>query len=867
MGIIQQSYYKKYSYSLRSALGVLYISDPIGWNEDNKIFKRSTESHGMFINLSNKLEFYVGDDLNDGGYNYLKEAYKTYGINAVVLLVKEENVSGILKEVYRGYFDFSTYNSDNNKISIMFNESGLYEKIKARNTEELEVDRLTTMDGGVLEELKTEILSLEGRKILIIDELNVTRSEERQVIDLASNDGGVILEKEKTEVALNFRSRVDYISAIIPVTMVAEQAGNVQTIYDYNCPSRDSGWGFEIASSTGNMFYDESPNNKTIKINFDLEIKKTAGANPSEVRIELVKYGGNLGLEFINAVTLVATFNPSNDYPITFQEANYEAALLTGESLALVIHARYTGTEAIVFEVVKANIIISDETYSEPSLAKFVMPFEALDRIINIITNEPKRLKSNALGRTDIGYNQDGIASLNGLTNGFWVREFNTSKITTSFQDFVDSYKSTWQLSYGIEKIGFDEIIRMEHISHFYQNVVTIKLKDNPGIINRKCAKDYFYSSVEIGYSQPSGTILYEEALGLDEYNIKNNFTTAITRIQNKFTSVSKYRADSYGTEFARRKPKAKFPEEDTRYDLSVMILDLKRGIGNIFQQRKWSDDFVVPTPFNKFTTGIYSPETATNLRLSPMNTLLRWGFWLKGGFMKNLSEYVRYSSSNGNSSLITEINEVGGVPRAENGNVLNSDLDKNLYNPEIISFEYPITNEIMKSVTGTTIVDGETIMNYYGLVEFLNEDGDYEYGFLLNLEPNGNGKIELLSSTKRISKVSSNTLETSIMIAPNYLEALNKNLNEVILTWVKAEAQEGISHYRIYMDDKLVGNTISNITNYTVKNVTEIDEHSFYVVGVTNKCRVTKNSNTVNIILPTIQTSNDLDFNLNKYL
>lgn len=866
MGIIQQSYYKKYSYSLRSALGVLYISDPIGWNEDNKIFKRSTESHGMFINLSNKLEFYVGDDLNDGGYNYLKEVYKTYGINAVVLLVKEENVSGILKEVYRGYFDFSTYNSDNNKISIMFNESGLYEKIKARNTEELEVDRLTTMDGGVLEELKTEILSLEGRKILIIDELNVTTSSNESIIGVVT-DGSVKISKEVSYVTI----KRPYAGIVIPLTMKTEQAGNVQTIYDYECPASDSSWGYGNASSTASMFYDESLNDKILTVDIDLDINLISHnhlyGNVHQFRVSIVKYGGALGLEYISEEILISKISPADNTNYKYEVSSKKINILTGESLSLVIRSHHNTDTSPLFSINKANIKIYDETYYEATQAKCIMPFEALDRIINIITNEPKRLKSNALGRTDIGYNQDGIASLNGLTNGFWLREFNTSKITTSFQDFVDSYKSTWQLSYGIEKIGFDEIIRMEHISHFYQNVVTIKLKDNPGIINRKCAKDYFYSSVEIGYSQPSGTILYEEALGLDEYNIKNNFTTAITRIQNKFTSVSKYRADSYGTEFARRKPKAKFPEEDTRYDLSVMILDLKRGIGNIFQQRKWSDDFVVPTPFNKFTTGIYSPETATNLRLSPMNTLLRWGFWLKGGFMKNLSEYVRYSSSNGNSSLITEINEVGGVPRAENGNVLNSDLDKNLYNPEIISFEYPITNEIMKSVTGTTIVDGETIMNYYGLVEFLNEDGDYEYGFLLNLEPNGNGKIELLSSTKRISKVSSNTLETSIMIAPNYLEALNKNLNEVILTWVKAEAQEGISHYRIYMDDKLVGNTISNITNYTVKNVTEIDEHSFYVVGVTNKCRVTKNSNTVNIILPTIQTSNDLDFNLNKYL
>ena len=109
MAIIQDSYFVKYRYSLRGELGLLYILEPVGWNEDNKIFKRSTEVHGVFTSLSNNLEFLIGDKYNDGGYNYLKETYETKGINAKVSLVKEENVSGKFYEVYRGNFDFSTY--------------------------------------------------------------------------------------------------------------------------------------------------------------------------------------------------------------------------------------------------------------------------------------------------------------------------------------------------------------------------------------------------------------------------------------------------------------------------------------------------------------------------------------------------------------------------------------------------------------------------------------------------------------------------------------------------------------------------------------------------------------------------------------
>lgn len=774
MESIQTSYFKQFRYYLNSLLGQQEISMPIGWDEDNKIFKRSLDVHGVFISLANDLKFYSGDNDNNGGYEILRENYNTYGINAKVLIIKEENISGVWIEAYRGYLDFSTYFQEKNTITIKINESGLYELIKARGSEEVEVDRTTTMSGAEIAPMESETVYLEGRKILIIDELKVSRSDYRRVIDLASNDGGIILDKNKTEVVLSFRQSVDYSSAIVPITMVAEQAGNVQTIYDYNCPSSDSGWGFGTASSTGNMFYDESTNDKTIKINFDLEIKLAAGPSPSEVRLELVKYGGNLGLEFRSATTLVSALSPATGASIIFQAQDYQVPLLTGESLALVIHERYTSTSAISFEIVKANVSIYDETYADPSESKFVMPFETLDRIIHIISDKEHALVSTTLGKKENGYKKDGDASLTGLTNGFWVRQFNTSMITTSFKDFIDSFGCIWQIGYGIEKVGFKEKVRVEHISHFYNELVTIKLNGQPDNITRTCAKEYFYSSLNIGYSQPSGTILYEEVLGLDEYNIQNTYTTPITRVENKLQNISKYRADSYGTEFARRKPKSKYPEEDTRYDLNVMVLDLKRGDGDLFQQRKWEDDFVVPSPFTRDTTGIYSPETATNLRFSPVNTVKRLGYWIKGGFMKNLTEYIRYSSSNGNSALKTLPKGEGEYETAENGNILCSDLDKNLFNPEIIEFEFPVDTKLMNTVSGSTIVDGDTIMNYYGLVEFINYEGELEYGYLLSLEPDGLGKFRLLSSTKRKSKFVYNDCQADSIVPPTNLSAVD---------------------------------------------------------------------------------------------
>jgi len=751
---ISQEYFNKYRYSLRGPLGVKYISDPIGWDEDSKVFKRSTDAHGVFVSLSNDLQFYVGDRDNDGGYNYIKETYDTYGINVNVILVKEEDLEGAWLELYRGNLDFSTYQRLQHTIKIKFNESGVYEKIKARHAEPLELDRLDTMDGTVLPELSVEDLILEGRKILIVNRLTRTDGNGKTRIEV-NNDLFLTNEKSVSVMEAHYGPANRWAAFALPLTAVAEQSGNVQSVWNYLINENGNSY---FAQDEANMIYSIADYDIQLTIDIDINLSYNQTNLFEFVKVDLVTFKDGITYNYKSYDTLAIVEDVATAGFITFKISGKKVDLLEGESLGLVVNSKMVfpggGTSgSATFSIFNSEVIITEDTHHDPTKSKFILAHEALERIISVITNKQGLLKSKALGRTDIGYSEDGYCSLTGLTNGFWVREFNTEKITSSFDDFMDSFNACWQLGYGIEKIGFEEFVRVEHISHFYKEIPTMKLGGAVNNITRTVAKDYFYSGIEIGYSKPSGATLYEEALGLDEYNILNKFTTAITRLENKFIKISKYRADSYGTEFARRKPRADFPEEDTRYDIDVMMLDLKRGdIEGHWKQRKWADDFVVPENFDKITTGIYAPDTATNLRYSPMNTLLRWGFWLKGGLMKNLTDYIRYTSSNGNSALSTKLDKPGAIEYSENGNVLNSDLHRNLFNPEIITFEFPVSNEMMKTVNGFIIVDGEKIMNYYGLVEFINEYGEYEYGFLLSLEPNAEGKWELLSSTKKKS-------------------------------------------------------------------------------------------------------------------
>ena len=369
------------------------------------------------------------------------------------------------------------------------------------------------------------------------------------------------------------------------------------------------------------------------------------------------------------------------------------------------------------------------------------MPHEVAERLVEIYTNK-KVLKSEALGRTDIGYQVDGKASLVGLSHGFWIRGFDNSDevfrpLTTSLKEFMESFSATHNLGMGIENDGFKEFVRIEELGYFYNRNTTIKLPNQVKNVKRSEAVDYYYSALELGFEKGGD---YEEAFGLVEYNGTSKFATAIKVLRNVYNKLSKYRADSYGAEFARRKPKLTHGTEDTRYDTDITMFDMKRdSLSSIFKLRKWQDDF------EQAPTGTFSPDTAYNLRLSPFNCLLRHGWVIASGLTKYLSDYVRYTSSSANSSLSIKL--IGGNEYSENGNIINAELSRPRYVPEFVEFEHEVTFDINQKLNGHKIIFGKKIPNIYGCVEFTNENGEQEKGFLISLKPNGKGQWRILKA------------------------------------------------------------------------------------------------------------------------
>lgn len=739
MSNIITSFNDRIEYTLKcSKLEPIIITEPVGWKDDQKEYERHTQYHGIIAKFSNSLKF-IGT-----GADYIQFIYDIYGINEEIELIRKERhpLTDVWTLTYSGYLDLSTWEREKNRISIKFNSGGIEQLIKSRESESVEVDRLTTLDGKAIPELQTINVELDGRRIFLKTKYEVKENENTVLLGCNSDDG-------------NIRNQ----SCGIPLQLINKSHSESQNVIPQTT-------GDEIQGQTGMMFFAQSERVRVLKIKGKITFKSILSVfgsiDNARVQLCLTRY---VGSDYLTAVGLrTVLFNWDTNYPAIILTGlpitiNIDTTIVLqkGESLALEFFQKVDFNDfdgsfwRTIFYDIKSELYVDENSFQEKSKTQAVLYHELGDRLATILTNKKDVFYSDFLGRKDLGYEVDGKASYNAVAHGFWVREFDklpipseTPKVenlfkplTTSFKDYADSLSAVWNTGVGIEKFGFVEKIRIEELSYFYNFNIVTRLPNQVKNVKRSVASEKYYSALNFGYEKGGD---YEEACGLDEPNAKSNFTTIINRVKNVYSKISKYRADSYGMEFARRKSKKLNDTEDSKYDDDIWFLDLK-FLNGIFKQRKWQDDL------EEIPTGIFSPETATNLRLSPLNCLLRHSWWFGGCFKKYELDSVRYASSTANSQLTTKL--IGKPKYAENGNILNSELQRARFIPEEIEFEHVCDFFIMQKINGKTNILGKEIPNFYGLFEFENERNELERGFLINLKPNGKGKWKLIKANR----------------------------------------------------------------------------------------------------------------------
>ena len=663
---------------------IVFTHDPKGWDKSDRTLKRE-KNFGIMTELSKNLTFVKE------AADFYNEAYEFKGGEADITL-EEYRFNPNTSHPYlysSGTHDFSEFKGNSKQAKVPFKSGGLNSLIKSQIKEKFELERLESINGNVIDPIEKQTVALTSREILLVSQLESTIDESSTNFFVRTIPMETISNSDQE----NIPTVVSPGSDIVPYTADGSLDGE------------------DLNPNASQYFYLSSDVAKTIDVDVDIDLDINGpGQKFLDVAI-LHRDAQDDTTEF--RIIYDTSYANIKNYAFTYS-GTFD--LEAGDSLLLIYIASNNQLGTPIPHVVfnkKPTITVTENSEREDSQTVAVFLKDVGEKLMQIITGEKGRFYSNFL--------TNGTFSKAALTSGFWIRQFYEKNMQISLDEFLTTLNAVFNIGYGIEVKNGKETLVVEDLKYFFQSGTAIFLNEQVTDLEYENAKEFCHSSLEFGYDDNGE---YEEAMGLDEPNIKTGFTTPLKRVETKYSKISKAKAGTYPKEFARRKLKKNYPTTDTNYDKWLFLLDLKEGLGEALEERTWADDFETKP------TGVFSPETITNLRLTPSQIEKRHEWFYGVGLLKHPEEKVRYSNTEGNNSLTTK--EVGKPERSERDDININDLEKSRFQPKTATFKHPLNYDIIQQLNGTTNVNGREVPNVYFRVQFIDDLGEKQTGYLM---------------------------------------------------------------------------------------------------------------------------------------
>lgn len=303
----------------------------------------------------------------------------------------------------------------------------------------------------------------------------------------------------------------------------------------------------------------------------------------------------------------------------------------------------------------EVSIYFRSETTTTPSNCNQFLVFEAMRKCLQYYTGQADPLVSTLLGRTDLGYAEDGIASLIGICKGNNIKGLDKT-IGVSFKYLHELLNSQYCTAFGFETDANGVTrVRYEQLDYFFDNTEVISL-GSVGGVKKTVRFDMFHNQIIFGFN---GDIDVKEPGGVEAFNTLRKVTTPIKNCDSALDISTSWKTDGVLIEYQRRLVAE--PSKDGKFDDDLFAITLVRDGGGY--KPKTDEGYAL-------ITGVTAPETGYNYDFAPMRALARWGQFFASSLTFCIeSKLLKFSSgSEGNVELVTQL--TGEDPVAENGMV-----------------------------------------------------------------------------------------------------------------------------------------------------------------------------------------------------
>lgn len=540
------------------------IEEPVGWDGIKIIIKRDKDYHGL------DFEFTDGDVnltfTEVSGLSIIASQYKNYGNDADVILQFGFLSNDVFTTEFEGYVDFNTYKKVDIGIECSVKRKNFNDTLETRFETPVTLKSITTIDGDSMPAIDPVNIVLHS-KALSVKFVNKT--------DMLNMGGAMFTGRPHDIYFFPDFSQPEFDDiAERNNPGVGAYTTNPTSVGNYNWDIKSTGAfnisidvqfkvGIKLIKKSG--LFTKSPEVKGWSLKFMLYINSTA--------YEIGRTSGNSGKTFASGTVsgkLEKTVEiKQNDKIYIFGVFNYDGK------------HDWNAVEIQEMNMQRLYVTLQGETKTESSGADFFLIHETADRVLKSISNNQAYLKSDLLGRTDLGYPENGEASLFAISNGYQIRNFETTKrnVIISMKEILTSLNALYGIGMNIEQEGSDKYVRIERFDYYYRDVEIISL-DNVSDYQEQIDTDIIYNEIEIGYKKyPT-----DEISVMDEFNTKHSYITPIVSYKKKLSLLSELIGSGYAIELTRRQQLNNSPTDSWKYDEDNFIVAVVDGVSESYQ-------------------------------------------------------------------------------------------------------------------------------------------------------------------------------------------------------------------------------------------------------------------------------------------
>jgi hypothetical protein len=664
---------------------ILLEQSPIGWDAVKFNLIRDLTYLGIMKSISVEYEF-VGD-----GFRFLQSKRLKYGIDADILL--RQYINNPNQWLFDGKVNQENYNEDRKfrKYKVDIVQSSFVQNFQNREDIVVNVLNNISLDRQSIEPASLANCLFRGKQIEFYSEFEGSSLTEPEIYHhtlpfflKVNGNAGVNSTANIFPGSWDETTEDDPLIEVGNATYVNLLPGAQEPLFT---------WSFNVSLS-----YRGNTNlNPAAEIYIDYRFLLVNEDNSVDSTIYFNRITLDWHVHNTLTLDLSGTFAPSvqpNQFIVLLCEhrTNLPPVILGGDELEI------TGRVEIIYNTMEMTI--AQNSNVSDSIHPVILPHELFSNLVAQINGGS--LYSEVFGRTELGYYADGEFAYLGITKGELLRGIDPSEvqIPTSMRDAYKSYSSI----IGLGALITERQIRIDPLEILFNSNITTDLGE-VNDLQISPAKEFLFNSVKAGYPKNE----YEQENGRDEFNTQYQYTNSFKSVKKELDLMSVYNGDGYGIEFARRASVITTGTADSRYDDIIFLVDMILD-GETLMTRRLEGILEV--------SGIFSPETALNLRIAVGQNMLRQKKFLNIPLHKKDKLYF-FQSKDKNASLhlVTDLGTTNDGQDLDTGEIA-------LFLPDQRGFNVPITIERLFAI----------LANPLGLIQYRYKREDF-FDYLMEVD------------------------------------------------------------------------------------------------------------------------------------